>query len=76
MGNTNDLKQRCLAKLERIEPAEAKMEDDELFDQMKFEQSLLLLAKIDHEKEYELCRRVAMHLLGEIPDPEPIDLTE
>ena len=35
---------------------------------------LLTLAEINHEREYEYCRRAAEHLLGKLPEPEDIEL--
>jgi hypothetical protein len=35
---------------------------------------LLALTEINHDREYELCRRAAQHLLGEVNEPEDINL--
>jgi hypothetical protein len=49
--------------------------DDGLsMDRMSLGLSLLKLANIDQEQEFQLCRALAKHLLAKVPEPEEIDL--
>ncbi|MBN2202413.1 hypothetical protein JW777_10695 [bacterium] len=43
-------------------------------EQMNIVSSILQLADITQEKEYELCRQSAEHLLEKVPEPENIDI--
>jgi hypothetical protein len=43
-------------------------------EQMNVVSSILELTDITQEKEYQLCRRSAEHLLENVPEPENIDL--
>ena len=43
-------------------------EEEQLFEQASLAQSLLLMVKVDQEAEYVLCREVAEHALGSLPD--------
>jgi hypothetical protein len=66
-------KMKLVSSLEISEDAIGK--DDELSaDQMSLAHSLLKLANINQEKEHELCRSLAAHLLKNVPEPEEIDL--
>ena len=38
--------------------------------------SILLLARIDPTRVYELCRAVATHLLEKVPEPEDLGIDE
>jgi hypothetical protein len=63
--------------LDRLEKIKYEAEDDA--DAMQLEQSslgkvLLTLAEVNHEREYELCRGAALHLLGKVNEPEDIVL--
>jgi hypothetical protein len=62
--------------LDRLPPVEYQptADEDQLFDQEPIGQVLLPLLKIDQESEYLLCRRLAEHALGHVP--EPADLAE
>jgi hypothetical protein len=54
--------------LDRLEPAEDEQpfgEEANFLERMALEPNLLLLAQLDHEREFELCRAAAIHLLGE-----------
>ena len=62
--------------IDRLEPlAYAKDEDlgQDPLEQMNLSRVLLLLAKIDPESIYSVCRSVTKHLLGHVPDPELAD---
>ena len=63
--------------LERLEPIEAEAErsDEEAYlERMSLSATLLTLAEVDHEREYQLCRAVAKHLLGHVHEPEDLDV--
>ena len=69
---------RALDKRALLERLPAVKPDEELkgisfgFDQLSLSAALLKLAEIDHEHEYQLCRAVAEHLLGEAREPEEL----
>lgn len=62
-----------LRRLDRINPEEdpAQLRD---LRTLSLAASLLHLAEIDHEREYQLCAALAAHLLGELPEAEELDL--
>lgn len=66
------------ALLERLEPIEYERDEDDEgmqpFDQASLARALLNLVEVDQESEYALCRQVAQHLLGEIPEPDDLEL--
>ncbi len=51
-----------LGRLRFTLPAEGPLEEG--LERLRLAPNLLLLAGIDHEREYELCRTVAERLLG------------
>lgn len=65
--------------LRRLDPVvyepDKKRQDAQL-NQMDIGEALQLLAELKHEREWELCRSVAKHLLGEVPEPDDGDLLE
>lgn len=63
-----------LQRLERIEYK--KDESDNELEQMGLPSVLLILAEINHEKEYLLCRSIAENLLGFVPEPDEIETDE
>lgn len=65
--------------LERLEPVEYERPSDQEGDdieQMSLAACLLKLAEVIPEREFDLCRRLAEHLLGRVPEPESIDLED
>ncbi len=67
------------ALVQRLDPVryEKKPDADRTqLEKMNLAGSLLDLAKINHESIYSLCRDVARHLLGEVPEPDDADLFE
>jgi hypothetical protein len=65
------------ALLARLEPFKFEADErdkDSQFDQMSLPGVMLMLAEINHEREYDLCRRVALHLQGQLDEPEDIVL--
>ncbi len=67
-------KAALLRRLEPIkyEPSNKENEDDEAVE-VSLGDSLLTLTGIKHEQEWQLCREVALHLLGEVPEPDDDD---
>ncbi|MFJ5047189.1 hypothetical protein [Streptomyces sp. NPDC088719] len=57
--------------LDRLPPVEHRPAPDEeqLFEQAGLARVLMLLVKVDQESEYLLCRKLAEHALGAVPDP-------
>jgi hypothetical protein len=69
-------RENLLSKLERIKYEPGATSGDEQLRQMNMADALLALAYIDHDHEYELCAKVAQHLLGKIPEPDDIPVPE
>lgn len=63
-----------LSKLEPVQPDEGDEQDKGRLRRISLAMALLSLAELDHEHEYQLCRSVANHLLGTVPEPEDLDL--
>jgi hypothetical protein len=72
--NTNKI--AWLERLERIRYEEKKDLEEGGLGQMSLASSILALAEINHEREYDICREVAQHLLGEVPEPDDADMEE
>ncbi len=64
------------ALLKRLEPIEYRPDDDEErpFDHASLARVLLNLAGVNQETEHLLCQRVARHLLGQVPEPDDVEL--
>lgn len=68
-----------IAWLERLERIRYDLKTDapeDQLEQMSLASALLALAEINHEQECALCRTLAEHLLGEVPEPDDADLGE
>jgi hypothetical protein len=63
-----------LRKLDPIEPEDDESRGEGRLRRISLAAALLSLAEIDHEHEYQLCRSVATHLLGSVPEPDDLDL--
>jgi hypothetical protein len=64
---------KLLERLARIDPGD----EPEQFGQLRslsLAASLLSLAEIDHEREYQLCAALARHLLGHVPQAEELGM--
>ena len=61
--------------LDRLPPVEYETaaDEDKLFEQTSIARALLLMLKIDQESEYLICRRLAEHALGYVPEPADLD---
>ncbi|TLQ42084.1 hypothetical protein [Streptomyces marianii] len=57
--------------LDRLPPVEHRpaADEDQLFEQASLARVLLLMVKVDQESEYLLCRELAEHALGAVPEP-------
>lgn len=44
-------------------------DEDQLLERASVGRSLLLMLKVDQETEYLLCRKLAEHALGSVPEP-------
>jgi len=59
--------------LERLEEIRYEPQDDRSRDELaklSLAGSLLQLAQLTPDREFELCRSVTMHLLGRVPEPD------
>jgi hypothetical protein len=63
-----------LEQLERIKYEREDSSEQSHLEQMSLAGALLVLAEINHEREYALCRAAAEHLLGKVPEPDDADL--
>ena len=62
-----------LALVEQLDPVAYEKDENRDQDQvgrMNLAGHLLLLAGLDHERQYELCRLLAHHLLETVPEPD------
>lgn len=57
--------------LDRLPPVEHRPspDQDQLLEQDSLARALLLMVRVDQEAEYRLCRDLAQHALGEVPEP-------
>jgi hypothetical protein len=62
------------ALLKQVTFEEDKKDRADDFSQVSMADSLLMLAELDHEREYNMCRAIAQHLLGQVPEPDDLDL--
>lgn len=75
--NVKSLKKvECLEKLEPIVFNEKTFSEEGRLEQMSLASALLALADITHDREHALCRDIAEHLLGKVPEPDDADLEE
>jgi hypothetical protein len=63
-----------LERLERVTYQPKPEEGDTEMDRTRLDSAVLHLARIDHDTEYLLCRAVAQHLMGSIPEPDDTEL--
>lgn len=63
-----------LERLEPVRPEEERSDEEAYLQRMSLSATLLTLAEIDHEREYQLCRSVAKHVLGHVYEPEELEL--
>ena len=68
MADSTRSKIEQLQTLETIEPEKASSRDDEQMRLTSLARALRTLAHLDHDKEYEVCRTAATHILGRKPD--------
>lgn len=64
---------RLLGRLPTLEYRQTS-EEERLFDQASLARGLLVMLGVDQDSEYRLCREVAEHALGSVPDPAEIGL--
>ena len=71
---TNYNKTTWLGRLEKPSHEKSKEFEESSLEEMHLGSVLKTLARLEPENEYDLCRDVAKHLLGEVPVPENTDL--
>lgn len=69
-------KMGLLGELPEIKYVAKNEADEQMMQQMSLGPSLLKLANIDHDREYELCLAVAQQLLHKVPQPDDVDLDQ
>ena len=74
--NANLDREALLKKLPPVKYEKSEEKKSSFLEKMSLEKTLLALLEIDHEHEYELCKSVARHVLGYIPEPDDVDLEE
>lgn len=62
-----------LKTLDTVEPEKATSRDEEQMRLTSLSRALRTLAHLDHDKEYEVCRTTATHILGRQPDTDSLD---
>ena len=66
-------KRKLLDQLERIQEESEGFEEN-LLQQMNMADALLTLTEINHEREYQICQKIAEYLLGRVPEPDDAGL--
>ena len=66
-------KHEWLGRLDQIAYSPTDEAEQVQFERMGMAGALLQLAKINPEQEYALCRELAEHLLGSVPEPDDDD---
>lgn len=58
--------------LDRLPPVEYRpaADSDRLFEEASIGKTLLLMLRVNQESEYLICRAVAEHALGSVPEPD------
>jgi hypothetical protein len=69
-------KTALLERLKPVEPEKDRKGAESHLRKISLASALLFLAEIDHPRELELCRAVAEHFLGSVPEPEEIDIED
>jgi len=69
-------RKKLLEQLPSVKYEKTEGKNRDFFEKMSLSRTLLALAEIDHEHEYELCRSIAAHLLENVPQPDEIDFEE
>lgn len=59
--------------LETIQPEKITSSDEEQMRLTSLARALRTLAHLDHDKEYEVCRSSATHILGRTPDTDSLN---
>ncbi len=67
---------QLLEHLKKVTFEEDKKEGIDELSRVSMADSLLMLAELDHEREYNICRDIAKHLLGKVPEPDDADLAD
>ena len=62
-----------LKTLEAIQPEKATSSDEQQMRLTSLARALRTLAHLDHDKEYEVCRSTATHILGRTPDTDSLN---
>ena len=69
-------RKKLLEQLPSVKYKKTEGKEIDFLEKMSLSRTLLALAEIDHEHEYELCRSIAEHLLENVPQPDEIDFEE
>jgi hypothetical protein len=67
-------KSHLLAVLEKPAPSKRSEAANDLMRRVSLSAALPALTEIDHEKEFQVCRGVAAHLLDKVYEPEDVEL--
>jgi hypothetical protein len=59
------LNSSVLDQLEAVDDQQPFGEEANFLERISLVPNLLVLAQLDHEREFELCRSAALHLLGD-----------
>jgi len=59
-----------IGRLDRVRYEKDDDREQEQVGRLNLAGHLLLLAGLDHERQYEMCRLLAQHLLETVPEPD------
>lgn len=69
-------REALLKKLPPITAEAAETAEQDELEQVEMAPSLLTLAELNHQGEYDLACAVALHFLGHVPAPDDSDLRD
>lgn len=69
MAKTID-RRALIEQLDRVTHVKEENREQEQAGRVNLAGHLLLLAGLDHERQYEMCRLLAQHLLETVPEPD------
>lgn len=69
-------KLELLRRLDEIRYEKEEEKEKTQFEHINLADSLLALAEINHEREYLICKEIAEHFLGYVPQPDDAGITD
>jgi hypothetical protein len=75
MGKSYD-KVEWLRRLEKVRDDSVDKLEEGGLEHMSLNSALKILAELNPDKEYQICRDIAVHLLASVPEPNDTKLDE